>query len=764
MHIERPTRRSVGVGIVICVLALGIPLLSQSEGLPADMPFLDGIAWLSNDSRDEVVRVNGQTGQVDAALPLDDAQNASIVQETGVAFVEVNGEIRRIDLASLDWGESIAADGELVVGTDRAGNPRVYLLMPDGEVRVLDPATLETQATVQLDGVPGQGVVVEGRLVVTTRTDGAISVQVVEDAELVGTAEVAGPGDHVELSRIGEDIAVVNLTANQLTVLRPAGSSVEPSLVTDLTLPAGDIVVPTELPAGNLWILAPRQGELLGVDLADGQVTTRVQVTDDRADLAGPVVLGGTVYIVDRDAGTVIQVGTGGAGEGEVTEQALSDFGIDDATEAELSAVAGKVFINDPAGNMAVVFSEDGTAQGVDKFATPALTEDPEADAEADADRSDPRNPGGDRDEEQPRDRPAGDQQPQAPDQNQGPVDPPPQAPTTLPPVTAPPPPSPPVTTERPATTTTTTTTTTTLPPTTAATPPPTTAPSTTQPPTTTPPPQPPGQVALSITPGDGTAALSWTAAASQTPVTYHVSSDPAIAGQTAWQTTELSLTLTGMTNGVPYQLTVTPTNAAGSGDSSRDTVVPQGAPSVSNVTVSPSGRSMTVSFSYATNGGSLERCEVSGASTTVAANCSSGSGSATIDVPSYYTSYTFTATVQTSSGTATDDAAARSGTKSLTVDGSRSRWQGSCYWAEHGTSRPVVANPADLCLDEGPDYYVRMAPHGSTQQIQCWQRGDEIQDNPGDSSNIWLRLSDGWMSTLYFTNWTTADDNLPAC
>lgn len=248
--------------------------------------------------------------------------------------------------------------------------------------------------------------------------------------------------------------------------------------------------------------------------------------------------------------------------------------------------------------------------------------------------------------------------------------------------------------------------------------------------------------------------------------MTYHVSSDRAIGGQTAWQTTALSHNLTGLTNGVPYQLTVTPANAAGNGPSSSQSVTTAGAPTVSNVSASASSRSITVSFAYNSNGGTLQRCEVSGAGTTATANCSGGTGSATISVPNYYTNYTFTVTVQTSIGTATGSATTRSGTKPLTVDGSAPRWDGSCYYPEHGSVRPVVAQPVETCVPgvRGPEYYVRLASTGSTEQARCWQLGAQIQDDYLNQSAIWLQVGDGWMNTLYFSNWGTADDNLPQC
>src|SRR5690625_1301829 len=102
----------------MCALALLVPLVWTVGVMPVDMPFTDGTAWLSNGTTGEVVQVNGATGQVQAALDVGEVDRVSITQSDRVVVVEVDGELRAIDLSLLQWRGNTPADGDLVVGED----------------------------------------------------------------------------------------------------------------------------------------------------------------------------------------------------------------------------------------------------------------------------------------------------------------------------------------------------------------------------------------------------------------------------------------------------------------------------------------------------------------------------------------------------------------------------------------------------------------------------------------------------------------------
>lgn len=97
----------------------------------------------------------------------------------------------------------------------------------------------------------------------------------------------------------------------------------------------------------------------------------------------------------------------------------------------------------------------------------------------------------------------------------------------------------------------------------------------------------------------------------------------------------------------------------------------------------------------------------------------------------------------------------------SLTVDGSESRWSGSCHFPSLGTSRPIVESPRKC----SPGDHIGTAPHGSTVQAVCWRADVSIQDQQTNSSTTWVQLdSGGWMSALYFSNSAGVESSLPQC
>jgi hypothetical protein len=168
-------------------------------------------------------------------------------------------------------------------------------------------------------------------------------------------------------------------------------------------------------------------------------------------------------------------------------------------------------------------------------------------------------------------------------------------------------------TTVTPTTVTPTTVTPTTVTPTTVT---PTTVTATTVTPTTVTPATVPGAPSIvTVTPGNATATVTWTAPSSDggSPVTAYTvvaadSTTPLNGGETCtWTAGPLTCTLTGLTNGDNYTFTVTATNAVGTGAASSPstTVTPAtvpGAPSI--VTVTPGNATATVTWTAPSSDG----------------------------------------------------------------------------------------------------------------------------------------------------------------
>ena len=143
--------RSMVAGVAVSAASAVLPVMFGSGAESAKVDLLDGTAWLSSESAGNVVRVNGETGRVDARLDLGQlAGELLVAQDDGIVLVNLGGQVRSIDLANLDWSAATEADGGLVVGDGAA-----YMVSPEGVVRELDSATLETRGYVQRDGATG---------------------------------------------------------------------------------------------------------------------------------------------------------------------------------------------------------------------------------------------------------------------------------------------------------------------------------------------------------------------------------------------------------------------------------------------------------------------------------------------------------------------------------------------------------------------------------------------------------------------------------
>ncbi len=147
---------------------------------------------------------------------------------------------------------------------------------------------------------------------------------------------------------------------------------------------------------------------------------------------------------------------------------------------------------------------------------------------------------------------------------------------------------------------------------------------------------------AVSATPGDSSAAISWANGYDGgATTTYTATTNTGASCQSVGGT---GCTITGLTNGTTYTVTVTPSNSAGSGAASSSvSVTPRtvpGAPTA--VTLTPGNGQLGVSWTApASNGGSA----ITGytASTNTGATCTSASTSCTITGLTNGTSYTVT-------------------------------------------------------------------------------------------------------------------------
>lgn len=700
-------RRALAGGVAACLLVGVVPFVAGDGIDTTAIDLLDGSAWLSSESDDLLVRVNGPTQTVDAVMEeLGSLAGEVEVHQAGeVVLVEVDGQVRQLDVANLAWGATIDADGDLVVGPDAT-----YLVTPDGVVRHLDPATLETLGQVDLGSAPGRGVVVDDRLVVPV-DDGTI--RIVDGERQVGSVDVGGRGDVVHVAAIGKGIVALNQSAARVIEIDPRRARVTGRA--SVELPEGVLQVPSQLPEGPLWVVALQTGELIRVNPRTGDSDT-VPAATPGGELIGPESVGSRVYLVDRTSGTLVEVD---AGSLEVRQEPL---GISDASQVELVVRGEYAFVNDPTGQYVLVVDQDGETHRVDKHQTDGAAggaprnggnghaDDGGTDDESGGDDEGGQDGAGPPPAEQAGDGPAAPADPGAPG-------------TTVPEPTYD---------------------------------------------------VPSGLSGLTVGSGDGTVGLSWDASTSETPITYVVGINPAVDGVSELETEATDQAFTGLVNGTTYTVTVTPTNDQGAGGSQNATATPGRGPQVSTVTPTRTGdRRFRVNFTFDAGGLALTTCQVtrSGGGSAVAASCDAdGTGSATVDVPTYWTNYAFTVQVANSRGNGSAASSAqRSAAKPYTVRSDSAAFDGTCTWADWGggtpNTRPYWTSPSHTCPAEspGPAGYVGL---GSSQRGECYVTGERVEDDNLVGTTTWIRITGrGYMPTIYFTNYQSSPTaNLPRC
>ena len=256
------------------------------------------------------------------------------------------------------------------------------------------------------------------------------------------------------------------------------------------------------------------------------------------------------------------------------------------------------------------------------------------------------------------------------------------------------------------------------------------------------------------MNPSDGALAIGWDASAnlSEQPVEYQVTVEPADATPEPTRATEL--TIGGLVNGVVYTITITPSNDRGPGEPLRFEASPGKIPSATMSVNRTGARTFDVRLEVDEGGRAITACTITGGSSPV--GCT-GDGNYSVSVDHFDTDYTFRATVTNEFGEGPGGSGdGHSNTKTLSVDTDAARWRGSCVWAGHENTRPILRQ-TDTC--RGVLAYV---PYGGDVQAHCWASGVSHRDNQLNYSTTYIRVSwngnTGYMSHLYLSGWRDRD------
>lgn len=365
----RPTGNHLTGYLAVCAVgALIGTSLVVGAGASGTRPELADIgAWLTG-AKGEIVHAHGLTGEVDgkAALPAGMAGHPVSVAQNGrttLVLDERTGQVVRIDAAQLTAAQSAdhgAAGLQLV-----SGGAYAYVVDPArATVQRIDPArTTAENPPVPLEGKPGAAVVDgEGTLWVPLPESGTV-VPFVEG--LKGTAvEVADAGHDLTLTVADGRPVVTDGTAAATKVLSATGVRGAFDLGGAFAgADPADVLVPSGTDGSALPVLAAGTGDVVVVDV-HSRHTMRVRVPTEGHVLGAPQLLGERVYIPDESTGRLLVYDTAASA---LTEPIPITEG---PGELDLFVQDGLLWVNDPDGAAAAVIDADGEVRHIGKYGT----------------------------------------------------------------------------------------------------------------------------------------------------------------------------------------------------------------------------------------------------------------------------------------------------------------------------------------------------------------------------------------------------------
>ncbi|MFC7331215.1 fibronectin type III domain-containing protein [Marinactinospora rubrisoli] len=327
----------------------------------------DGLVWLWDSEDGRANEVNTQDGGVEAVsnLPESAGHPVEVTQTDEYLILHdlETGRMTSIDLTQMGFSGQLDTDQSGDFGLAMSGDSAVVVDRQGGEVRAIDPGTL--QATGEALNLPGPLVGGqfddEGVLWLGAPTQGTVVGITVADgtAEVRQTVPVADPEDDVDISVLDHGVAGVNRTDGTLIGVR-GGEAVEIPAGTDLA----DARLPARTTGSQLAVTLP--GEVLTVaDLREGAEVQSFEIPEGTADEdAVAVPYQGAVYLPSSADGVVRAFTLDGE---QIEVVTVPDAG----GRLELEVREGHLFVNAPESGNAVVVGPSGEAQVVDEYQPP---------------------------------------------------------------------------------------------------------------------------------------------------------------------------------------------------------------------------------------------------------------------------------------------------------------------------------------------------------------------------------------------------------
>ena len=176
-------------------------------------------------------------------------------------------------------------------------------------------------------------------------------------------------------------------------------------------------------------------------------------------------------------------------------------------------------------------------------------------------------------------------------------------------------------------------------------------------------------------------------------------------------------------------------------------------------VTTSVAGLRATLQFGVEKNGATGVRCVVSIQGVGTYPGCRR----VTIELPTYSSTFTGSATIQSSGFKPVTQAfglATRLKTLTADASGAFGTCPGGYYCGPNSHSCSTTAFSTGGCPNP--------VSGGTVLAAACWTKGSVDDSGTGNSSSVWIRIPGygayPWMNAMYFANWRSASANLPQC
>jgi hypothetical protein len=356
------------VGTAVGALVAGVVFAVAPNAATAALHQVS--AWLTDDRTGSVVQVDGLTGKADAKVTIStdtSGHRLKITQSGSTVLIEdlTTGRISSVDPSQL----SISASATLSTAGTRivVGGGVAYLVNPSaGTAQRLDPVSLAligppVGAPALRAPLGDAQIGSDGTLWVADDASGQLIP--VRDGQPGRALKVGAPGDALLVSVAGGHPVVTDTTSAILAVPPSAPDGTVRTISLPPAVSRGQSVLePPSTSGSTVPVVVTPANQLVLVNTAQGGSADTVTLTAASGDTVdAPLILGTKVYLPDETRGALLVYDT--AAHREIDPIAIgSGPGSIDAFVQD-----GEVWANTPGGVSAVCIGSDGSVHRIDK-------------------------------------------------------------------------------------------------------------------------------------------------------------------------------------------------------------------------------------------------------------------------------------------------------------------------------------------------------------------------------------------------------------